>query len=365
MEQVRSVEAANQPMLEIAQLKRRLGPGFVLGPIDLSIAPKEIVCLVGHSGCGKSTLLRLIAGIEQLDSGTLRLQGRELAGAGGFVEPEQRSIGFVFQDYALFPHLTIEQNVMFGLRKWSKAQARDRAKELLGVTALSAMADRYPHMLSGGEQQRVALARALAPEPSIVLMDEPFSNLDRDLRERVRSDTLALLRRTNTTAIIVTHDPEEALSTGDRVVLMKGGRVVQSGTGRELYDSPADPYSTEFFSTFTRVPGVYHKGHVHTVLGAFPCTLNVPEGGQAVAYIRPQAVYPTVAGNALTGVVRSRSFRGEIEQLELIVDGLESPLIMRTTQHLDVVEGKLRFRIEEDSVFTFVASDEQQFSGIS
>jgi len=353
MDQVRGVEGAVQPMLEIEQLTRRLGPGFVLGPLDLSIAPKEIVCLVGHSGCGKSTLLRLIAGIEQPDSGVLRLDAKVLAGPGVFVEPEQRNIGFVFQDYALFPHLTIEQNIMFGLRKWSRAEAKERAQMLLGLTALSAMADRYPHMLSGGEQQRAALARALAPEPAMVLMDEPFSNLDRDLRERVRSDTLALLRRTNTTAIIVTHDPEEALSTGDRVVLMKGGRVVQSGTGRELYDHPSDPYSAEFFSTFTRVPGVYRDGHVHTVLGAFPCWQEVADGSAAVAYIRPQAVYPTVAGNALTGIVRSRSFRGEIEQLELIVDGLESPLIMRTTQHLDVVEGKLRFRIDEDAVFTF------------
>ncbi|GAA4531509.1 ABC transporter ATP-binding protein [Chelativorans composti] len=351
-EPVQNAQSA-APMLEIRALARRLGPNFSLGPMDLSIAPREIVCLVGHSGCGKSTLLRLIAGIDRPNSGTLRLDGRVLAGPGVFVEPEQRNIGFVFQDYALFPHLTIEQNVMFGLRRWPRAKAKERTEMLLSLTALSAMADRYPHMLSGGEQQRAALARALAPEPAVLLMDEPFSNLDRDLRERVRSDTLALLRRTNTTAVIVTHDPEEALSTGDRLVLMKGGRIVQIGTGRELYHRPSDPYSAEFFSTFTRVPGVYREGSVQTVLGAFPCSLDVPDGTRAVAYIRPQAVYPSPVGTAMTGRVRSRSFRGEIEQLELDVEGLGTPLIMRTTQHVDVVEGKLRFRIEEEAVFTF------------
>jgi iron(III) transport system ATP-binding protein len=345
-----------EPVLEIDRLARRLGPGFALGPVDLAIEPKQIVCLVGHSGCGKSTLLRLIAGIEQPDSGTLRLDGRELAGSDVFVEPEKRNIGFVFQDYALFPHLTIEQNVMFGLRKWSREAARARAAMLLEMTALSAMADRYPHMLSGGEQQRAALARALAPQPAVVLMDEPFSNLDRDLRERVRHDTIALLRRTGTTAIIVTHDPEEALSTGDRVVLMKAGRIVQSGTGRDLHDRPVDRYAAEFFSTFNRVPGTYRNGRLHTALGAFPCRLDLAEGGQALAFIRPQAVCPCLAEDAFSGAVRARSFRGEIEQLELEVEGLETPLTMRTTQPLQIRGGRLHSHIDPNTVLAFAAS---------
>lgn len=344
------------PVLEIDKLARRLGPGFALGPVDLAIQPKQIVCLVGHSGCGKSTLLRLIAGIEQPDSGALRLDGRELAGSGVFVEPEMRNIGFVFQDYALFPHLTIEQNVMFGLRKWAREDARARVAMLLELTALSAMADRYPHMLSGGEQQRAALARALAPQPSVVLMDEPFSNLDRDLRERVRHDTIALLRRTDTTAIIVTHDPEEALSTGDRVVLMKSGRIVQSGTGRELHDTPVDRYAAEFFSTFNRIPGTYRNGQLHTALGVFPCRLDVAEGSEALAFIRPQAVCPCLAEGALSGSVRSRSFRGEIEQIELNVEGLAAPLTMRTTQRLRIRDGRLGFSIDPDTVLAFAAS---------
>lgn len=344
------------PILEVDKVARRLGPGFALGPLDLAIDPKQIVCLVGHSGCGKSTLLRLIAGIEQPDSGTLRLDGKELTGPDVFVEPEMRNIGFVFQDYALFPHLTIEQNIMFGLRKWPRGEARARVAMLLEMTALSAMADRYPHMLSGGEQQRAALARALAPQPAVVLMDEPFSNLDRDLRERVRHDTIALLRRTSTTAIIVTHDPEEALSTGDRVVLMKAGRIVQSGTGRDLHDRPIDRYAAEFFSTFNRVPGTYRDGQLHTALGAFPCRLDIAEGSPALAFIRPQAVCPCLAQSPLSGAVRSHSFRGEIEQLELEVEGLDAPLTMRTTQRLEILDGRLRFRIDPETVLAFAAS---------
>lgn len=343
-------------MLEIERLVRRLGPGFTLGPIDLSIGARQIVCLVGHSGCGKSTLLRLIAGIERPDSGTVRLDGKALAGPDVFVEPEKRNIGFVFQDYALFPHLTVKQNILFGLRKRPREEARARVAMLLELTALTAMAGRYPHMLSGGEQQRAALARALAPEPSIVLMDEPFSNLDRDLRERVRHETIALLRRTATTAVIVTHDPEEALSTGDRIVLMKSGQIVQNGTGRDLHDRPTDRYAAEFFSTFNRVPGIYRGGALHTALGAFPCRLDLAEGSEALAFIRPQAVCPCMALDGLSGAVRSRSFRGEIEQLELDVEGLTAPLVMRTTQRLNIQDGKLRFRIDPETVLAFTAA---------
>lgn len=344
-------ERDDRPVLKVERLMRRLGPNFTLGPIDLSIGARQIVCLVGHSGCGKSTLLRLIAGIERPDEGIVSLNGTELAGPDAFVEPERRNIGFVFQDYALFPHLTVQQNIEFGLRGRPRGEAQARAAMLLALTKLTAMADRYPHMLSGGEQQRAALARALAPEPSILLMDEPFSNLDRDLRERVRTDTIALLRATHTTAVIVTHEPEEALSIGDQIVLMRSGRIVQSGAGRDLHDRPADRYAAEFFSTFNRVPGVCRGGELHTALGTFPCPPALADGSQALAFIRPQAVCPSFDG--LTGSVLSRSFRGEIEQFELDVEGLEAPLVMRTTQRLDPQGGTLSFRIDPQAVLVF------------
>lgn len=323
------------PMLMIAGASRRFSDEFTLGPLDLAIAPNEIIYLVGHSGCGKSSLLRLIAGLDTVEGGSIRLNGIELAGPTTFVEPEQRQIGFVFQDYALFPHLTVEENILFGLRRLPRPEAQSRVADMLALTGLSILGKRYPHMLSGGEQQRVALARALAPKPAVLLMDEPFSNLDRDLRDRIRQDTTELLRKTGTTAIIVTHDPEEALSGGDRVVLMKNGLIVQSGPGRELHNQPVDRYAAEFFCSFNKVPAIYRNGHLETVLGRFPCRLDLADGSRAVAFIRPQAISPSRGKTAIAGKIVNRSFRGEIEQVELAVDGVDTSLVMRTTQPTD------------------------------
>ncbi|HEY9344811.1 MAG TPA: ABC transporter ATP-binding protein, partial [Inquilinus sp.] len=232
-------------MLTLERICRSFGTVRALDEVSLSIAPGEIVCLVGRSGCGKSSLLRIIAGVDAPDSGRILLDGAEIAGPGGFVEPEDRNVGFMFQDYALFPHLTVEENVAFGLKRLPREAARARAAEVIGRIGIAALAGRYPHTLSGGEQQRVALARALAPKPVILLMDEPFSNLDRGLREQVREETIATLRALGTTAIMVTHDPEEALSAGDRVVLMQKGRIVQAGSGYEIYDHPNSLYAAE------------------------------------------------------------------------------------------------------------------------
>lgn len=329
-------------MLQIAGAFRRFSEEFTLGPLDLAIEPQEIICLVGHSGCGKSSLLRLIAGLDRAERGSIRLDGVELAGPTTFVEPEERQIGFVFQDYALFPHLSVEENILFGLGRLPRPEAQKRVADMLALTGLSALGKRYPHMLSGGEQQRVALARALAPKPAVLLMDEPFSNLDRDLRDRIRQDTIDLLRKTGTTAVIVTHDPEEALSSGDRVVLMKSGLIVQAGTGRELHDRPVDRYAAEFFCSFNKVPATYRSGHLETALGRFPCRLDLADGSSAVAYIRPQAISPSRDKTAIAGRILRRSFRGEIEQIELAVPGNDGALIMRTTQptegdHISVV----------------------------
>ncbi|KQZ31876.1 iron ABC transporter ATP-binding protein [Mesorhizobium sp. Root552] len=329
-------------MLQIAGAFRRFSEEFTLGPLDLAIEPQEIICLVGHSGCGKSSLLRLIAGLDRAERGSIRLDGVELAGPNTFVEPEERQIGFVFQDYALFPHLSVEENILFGLGRLPRPEAQKRVADMLALTGLSALGKRYPHMLSGGEQQRVALARALAPKPAVLLMDEPFSNLDRDLRDRIRQDTIDLLRKTGTTAVIVTHDPEEALSSGDRVVLMKSGLIVQAGTGRELHDRPVDRYAAEFFCSFNKVPATYRSGHLETALGRFPCRLDLADGSSAVAFIRPQAISPSRDRTAIAGSILRRSFRGEIEQIELAVPGNDGALIMRTTQptegdHISVV----------------------------
>ena len=196
----------------------------------------------------------------------------------------------MFQDYALFPHLTVEQNILFGLKRRPKPEAAARTEDVIAHIGIAHLKGRYPHMLSGGEQQRVALARALAPQPDILLMDEPFSNLDRGLREKVRDETLFLLKSLGTTVIMVTHDPEEALSAGDRVVLMKDGRIVQAGSGYDLHDRPVSPYAAEFFCAFNRISGVYTNGQIETAIGRFGQMLDGRDGMPATVYIRPQGI---------------------------------------------------------------------------
>ena len=325
---------AQDRTLELHGVSRCFGAAIALDNVSLTIASGEIICLVGQSGCGKSTLLRMIAGVDLLDSGRILLNGLEVSGPSRFVEPEDRKIGFVFQDYALFPHLTVEQNVLFGLKRRPKQEAKTRTADIIAHIGIEHLKDRYPHMLSGGEQQRVALARALAPQPDILLMDEPFSNLDRGLREKVRDETLSLLRGLGTTVIMVTHDPEEALSAGDRVVLMKAGQIVQAGSGYDLHDRPVSTYAAEFFCAFNRLPGIYREGHVETAIGRFAQALDAGEGTPATLYIRPQGISVSPEPGAVSGQVKNRTFLGEVEQLAIDVEGLQAPLRVRTTHRL-------------------------------
>ncbi|MGK9168094.1 ABC transporter ATP-binding protein [Inquilinus limosus] len=343
-------------MLTLERICRRFGTVQALDDVSLSIAHGEIVCLVGRSGCGKSSLLRIVAGVDTPDSGRILLDGAEIAGPGGFVEPEDRNIGFMFQDYALFPHLTVEENVAFGLKRLPREAARARAAEVIGRIGIQALAGRYPHTLSGGEQQRVALARALAPKPVILLMDEPFSNLDRGLREQVRDETIATLRALGTTAIMVTHDPEEALSAGDRVVLMQKGRVVQVGTGYEIYDHPNSLYAAEFLCPLNRIAGIVRDGRVETPLGTFPARSDLPEGSPAVACIRPQALSLTKPGGGPPGRIVSCSFLGEIEQLSIRMEGVPDLLRLRTTSRIELKSGEpVGLVVDPSGVMVFAA----------
>jgi len=343
--------------LELKNIGKRFGATDVLNNIDLTVNSGEIICLVGRSGCGKSTLLRIIAGVETPDQGTLIMNGREIAGPSSFVEPENRNIGFVFQDYALFPHLTVERNVMFGLNRVPKDEARECANSLIDHVGLRALATRYPHTLSGGEQQRVALARALAPRPAILLMDEPFSNLDRGLRDSVREETLSLLRGLGTTAIMVTHDPEEALSAGDRVVLMQQGQIVQTGSGYDLHDRPNCRYAADFFCAFNKVNGVIRNGRIETGLGAFTTPEKLPEGAQAVAYIRPSAISLSANGSmngSVEGVISGRTFLGEIEQLIIQVPGMSENLRVRSMDRLPQGVDRVQLEVKPETVLVFI-----------
>lgn len=347
----RCMSDQSRPILELDLVSRRFGDRYAVREVSLDIRRGEVVCLVGPSGCGKSTLLRLIAGVDVPDSGRILLDGQEIAGPSRFVEPEDRRVGFMFQDYALFPHLTVRDNILFGLRHLPKPRAGAQADSIIRRIGIGELAARHPHELSGGEQQRVALARALAPQPLVLLMDEPFSNLDRRLREHVRMESLATLRDADATAVIVTHDPEEAMSIGDRVVLMRAGQVVQIGTGYSLYDRPGSIYAARFLGPCNQIPARIRGGCAETVLGAFPAP-GFAEGAPAVVCIRPKALFPVAIcderrGADLRGTLVQRSFLGEVEQLTLRVEGLDAPLRLRTSQRLDTLPGEIvRFGVD-------------------
>lgn len=243
--------------IELRGIEKSYGPSVrAVAGVDLDVAPGEFLTLLGPSGCGKSTLLRLIAGFEDPDAGTIRLFGEDVASGGGRVmPPEQRGVGLVFQQLALFPHLDVAGNVAYGLRGLGRDERRKRVAELLDLVDLAGAGRRYPDQLSGGQAQRVALARALAPSPRVVLLDEPFSSLDTTLRASLRAEVRAILRRAGVTAVLVTHDQDEALSLGDRVGVMFEGRIVRHGAPREVYDEPGSADVATFVGDANQLPG--------------------------------------------------------------------------------------------------------------
>ena len=283
------VPSVSQQGLAVEKLSHRFGARQVVDGVTLTIAPGEVHCLVGPSGCGKTTTLRLIAGLENLQAGRISLNGRVLAEPGHLLPPERRRVGLMFQDFALFPHLRVAENVAFGLSGRDRAGRDRRVAELLAAVNMSAYARAYPHTLSGGEQQRVALARALAPQPEVMLLDEAFSALDTSLRAQVRDETLTLLCEAATPVLLVTHDAEEAIRVGDRIHAMLGGRIVQSGVPSELYAAPANGFVAGFFGPVNRFRGRVSRGQVATPLG--PARAEGLSDGLAVeAIVRPEAL---------------------------------------------------------------------------
>jgi iron(III) transport system ATP-binding protein len=277
--------------------------------LSLELAKGEILALLGPSGCGKTTTLRLIAGFERPDAGVVKIGGKIMANGRICVPPEQRGVGMVFQEYTLFPHLTVDENVLFGLRHLSAQERLQRLREMLDMVGLGPFARRYPHELSGGQQQRVALARALAPRPAVLLLDEPFSNLDADLRTQMLHEVYVILRHLETTAVFVTHDYEEAFMVADRVGVLNGGHLEQLSCPEEIYHRPGTRFVARFVGQANFLPGRVVRAGIETDIGTFPKPLGLTEGSTVEVMIRPHqlALRPDATGS---GLVISRRFRG-------------------------------------------------------
>ena len=281
---------STDPALVCRDLRRTFGGAVAVDHVDLTVPSGSLTALLGPSGCGKTTVLRMVAGLLTPDQGHIEIHGRTTTGPGIAVPPEQRDVGMVFQDYALFPHLSVARNVAYGLRGTSRARRRARVAEVLDLVGLGDLGRRLPTELSGGQQQRVALARALAPSPAIVLLDEPFSNLDASLRNAVREDVRRILKEAQATALFVTHDQEEALSLADEVAVMDTGRVHQVAEPEILYTAPATRFVAEFVGEADVLPGRRAGRYlVDTPVGRLPTTDVVPDEDPAVV-IRPEAM---------------------------------------------------------------------------
>ena len=315
------------PSLELRSLSRTFGGAPVVDDVSLTVAAGEIVCLLGPSGCGKSTTLRIAAGVDRQDAGEVLLDGRVASDGRVHQPPEARSVGLIFQDFALFPHLDVAANVAFGLRG-GKASKEATAQEYLDKVGLGGFGRKFPHMLSGGEQQRVALARALAPKPRVMLMDEPFSGLDNRLRDQVRDEALAVLRAEGAAVLLVTHEPGEAMRMADRIALMRQGRIVQVGAPYNIYNNPADREAAGFFSDVNVIHGVAQNRQLTTPFGLFLAP-DMVDGADVEIVVRPQHLKIDLdesgppAANGRTGVPAA----GVVERARFV--GAESLIEVR------------------------------------
>lgn len=354
-------------MLVVEDLVHHYGGPPVLQGLSLHIPPGEVGCLLGPSGCGKTTALRLIAGFEAPHAGRIHLDGELLAdasvGRSFALAPEKRHIGLVFQDYALFPHLSVAENIGFGLRQWPEAQRRQRVQDMLAMTDLTALAQQRPSELSGGQQQRAALARALAPRPKLLLLDEPFSNLDVELRERLCLDVRDQLRRENITALLVTHDQHEAFAMADRIGVMHQGRLVQWGNAYDLYHRPASRFVADFIGQGVFLTGeVLSEREVLVELGTLrgvdlaqcdgTSCLALGRGAAVDVLFRPDDIVHDDESPVRAAVVR-RAFRGAEFLYTLKLDSGREVLCLVPSHHNHALGERIGIRLAVDHVVAF------------
>jgi iron(III) transport system ATP-binding protein len=313
--------------------------------LTLEVEEGSLVALVGPSGCGKTTALRAIAGFERPTTGTISIRGTVVSSNDTMVAPENRNVGMVFQEYALFPHISVAENVGYGVRGSDRVR---RVQEVLNLVGLEDYGDRFPHELSGGEQQRVALARALAPEPDVVLLDEPFSNLDAPQRERMRRELRKILKAARVTAVFVTHDQAEALAIADVIAVMNDGHIRQVGTPDDVYASPVSPWVAKFLGDAVLFTGTASDGAIATALGSVPTQL--PDGAEAKVMIRPEWIMPTAVKDG-SGLVVDREFYGHDQRVEIKLDEGELVEALVPTRNAIHVGDRVNIELADSIVY--------------
>jgi iron(III) transport system ATP-binding protein len=342
-------------LLDVRGISQAYDSRAVLQNLSFSLEAGSIGCLLGPSGCGKTTVLRCIAGFENLTQGEIALHGEVMSRPGRAVPAERRRIGMVFQDYALFPHLTVAGNIGFGLRAMSDAARSARVTELLDIVHLHHVADRYPHELSGGQQQRVALARALAPRPELMLLDEPFSNLDIEMREQLSLEVRDILKREHATAILVTHDQHEAFNIADEIGIMIDGRIEQWDVPYRLYHEPATRFVADFIGQGVFLPGtVVDHGQVRVELGVLRGRLlrEAPPGSAVDVLLRPDDILHDDS-SPMQARVLHKAFRGAEFMYTLELPGGGRVLSLVPSHHNHAVGEKIGIRLEVDHVVAF------------
>ena len=340
-----------ETVLELSGVSKRYGDHPAVDDLSLSVRRGEFFTLLGPSGCGKTTTLRLLAGLERPDDGVVRIGGETVAGEGTFVDPEERDVGLVFQDFALFPHLTVAENIAFGLQEVEATEREERVEEMLTLTGLEGYGDREVDGLSGGERQRVALARSLAPRPAVVLLDEPFSNLDVRLRVEMREEVRRILKVLRVTVVSVTHDQEEALSMSDRVGVMHDGRLEQVGRPEAVFESPESRFVASFLGQASFLDGAVRDGEVETPLGRLPAEglQDPPTDGTDLSLLaRPDDLGVTAADIPETnGQVTGRQYTGPIFIYEVELD--DGTVVGCQHNHVEDFEVGERVRVELDA----------------